>query len=99
MAVDDKLINVRVEQVFVRRGIDTQKIQISTHHGSVTIQGHLEPRSKRYEIKSSADMKSIEQSVRRVPNVKDIQWRLDNWNREEGHWKPVRTARGGPVAS
>ena len=90
MSVDDKRINVRVDQVFVRRGIDTSKVQTSTHQGVVSIQGQLKPRSKRYEIKNASDMKQIEQAVRRVPNVKDVFWHLENWRREEGQWKRTR---------
>jgi hypothetical protein len=96
MAVDDRLINVRVGQAFVRRGIDTQKVQVSTHHGVVMVQGRLEPMSKRYEIKGASDMKALEQQLRRIPNVKDVRWQLENWRREEGAWKRTKAA-GGPA--
>lgn len=90
MPVDDRLINVRIDQLLTRRGVNTQKLQVSTHTGVVTITGTLASRSKRSEIGNSSDMKRLDQEVRHTPNVKDVHWHLDNWKREEGQWSKLK---------
>lgn len=98
MSVDDRHINIRVEQVLVRRGINTQRLTVSTHRANVIITGTLEGRSKKEEIKTAADMKALEKTIRRVPNVRDVQWHLANWHREEGNWRRVQPAAGPPAS-
>ncbi|MBL4888747.1 MAG: hypothetical protein JKX97_01845 [Candidatus Lindowbacteria bacterium] len=87
MSVDDRLINIRAEQALVRRGVDTSKLTVSSSKGNVTISGELKARSKRYEITKGSDMKQIDMSLRRVPNLKAVTWVLQNWKKSGSTWK------------
>lgn len=71
----------------VRRGVDTSKLTVSSAKGTVTVTGILAARSKRYEISKSGDMKQLDMSIRRIPNVKNVIWMLANWDRQGGVWK------------
>jgi len=93
MSVDDKLINVRVDQIFVRRGVDTTKLNYSTAKGSVTIIGFLKGRSKTAEPKSNTDMKQIDYMIRKIPNVKGVVWNLQNWRKDGATWKKIMSAK------
>lgn len=93
MSVDDRTINIRVDQTLVRRGIDTSKISVSAAKGSVLITGFLKARSKHYEIKSSSDMKQLDSSLRRIPNLKSVSWQITNWRREGTTWKKLLGAQ------
>jgi hypothetical protein len=89
MSVDDRMINVRVDQTLVRRGIDTSKITVSSAKGTVSISGFLKGRSKSNDLKSSNDIKQIDHALRRIPNVKGITWLLQNWRRDGTTFKKV----------
>ena len=100
MSVDDRLINVRMDQLLTRRGIDTAKMNISSHQGSVTISGILKSRNRRAdEMQMASDMKRLDLEMRKIPNVRDVAWRLENWRREEGAWKRVKAATHGGAVS
>jgi len=89
MSVDDRTINVRVDQMLVRRGIDTSKLMVSSAKGTVTVTGFLKGRSKNTELKAGADIKMLDSSLRRIPNLKGVQWNLSNWRRDGTAWKKV----------
>jgi hypothetical protein len=91
MSVDDRMINIRVDQTLVRRGIDTSKITVSSAKGTVSIAGFLKGRSKTNDIKSSNDVKQIDHFLRRIPNVKGITWHLQNWRRDGTAWKKIHS--------
>ncbi len=95
MSVDDRLINIRVDQLLVRRGIDTSKLAYSAAKGVVSINGFLKGRSRSAEIKSSADVKQLDMQMRRIPNVKSVTWNLANWRKEGTNWKKILAAREG----
>jgi hypothetical protein len=90
MAADDRTINIRVDQMLVRRGIDTSKLSASTTKGSVVITGYLKGRSKSSNLKSGADVKQLDFHIRRIPNVKSVNWQLSNWRHEGGRWKQIQ---------
>lgn len=92
MSVDDRMINIRVDQTLVKRGIDTSKISVSSTKGSVSITGFLKGRSKSNELKSSNDVKQLDMSLRRIPNLKGVTWHLTNWRRDGTAWKRMQTA-------
>jgi len=93
MSVDDRLINIRVDQTLVRRGIDTSKLTTSSSKGTVTIVGFLKGRSKSTEIKNSSDMKQLDYMIRKIPNVKSVIWNLTNWRKEGTVWKKLVTVK------
>lgn len=75
--------------MLVRRGIDTSKLTVSSTKGSVMVTGFLKGRSKNTELKQGADIKMLDSSLRRIPNLKGIQWNLTNWRRDGTAWKKV----------
>ena len=83
------MINIRVDQMLVRRGIDTSRVSASSTKGSVVITGFLKGRSKAATLKSGSDVKQLDFHIRRIPNVKSVNWQLSNWRHEGGHWKQV----------
>lgn len=97
MAVDDRLINVRVDQVLVRRGIDTSKLTVSSTKGSVMIAGFLKGRSKNSDVKQGSDLKMLDASLRRIPNLKGVNWNLTNWRREGNSFKKLHVVNEAPV--
>lgn len=101
MAGEDRTINIRVDQMLVRRGIDTSKLTVSTAKGAVVIIGFLMGRSKAAALKSGADVKQLDFHIRRIANVKSVSWQLVNWRHEGGRWKQIQGARaeeGGGAA-
>lgn len=89
MSVDDRMINIRVDQTLVRRGIDTSKLNISSSKGTVTINGFLKGRSKTSEIKGNTDMKQLDYTIRKIANVKGVIWNLTNWRKDGAMWKKM----------
>ena len=89
MSADDRTINIRVDQMLVRRGIDTSKLSVSTTKGAVVITGFLKGRSKSSSLKSGADVKQLDFHIRRILNVKSVNWQLSNWRHEGGRWKQI----------
>lgn len=87
MSTNDREINVRVEQQLTRRGIDTSKLTVSAHQGDVMIQGALQKRSIRESAMSSSDMKMLDRSLRRVRDVRNIIWNLQNWEKHGTSWR------------
>lgn len=93
MSVDDRMINIRADQMLVRRGIDTSKLTVSSAKGTISISGFLKGRSKTNDLKSSNDVKQIDHALRRIPNVKGVTWILQNWRREGTAFKRVLAAK------
>ncbi|MEW5692524.1 MAG: hypothetical protein AB1765_04440 [Candidatus Hydrogenedentota bacterium] len=91
MSVEDRVINIRIEQMLTKRGINTNLLTISSTQGDVVIIGVLLPRSHREQDKFSKPlhMKMLDKELRKVPNLKSINWRLANWKKEGSSWKPV----------
>lgn len=86
MSGDDRQVNVRVEQQLTRRGVDTSKLTVSSHKGDVIIAGALQKRSIREAPMSGSDMKMLDRSLRRVPNLRSIVWNLTNWEKRGNAW-------------
>ncbi|MEK8023154.1 MAG: hypothetical protein AAB229_05035 [Candidatus Hydrogenedentota bacterium] len=92
MAVDDRMINIRVDQMLVRRGIDTSKLTVSSTKGTVMIAGLLKARSRNQDVKQGSDLKMLDASLRRIPNLKGVNWHLSNWRREGSTFKKLLVA-------
>ena len=83
--VIDKKINVKIGQTLVRRGIDSNKLNYSSSHGSILVTGFMCSMSSQ-EISSGGKMQSIEKEIRKIQYVQSVKWKLQNWEHREGKW-------------
>ncbi|MGQ0644443.1 MAG: hypothetical protein ACT4O3_03010 [Elusimicrobiota bacterium] len=92
---DGQLVsNVRVQ--LVRRWIDTSRLDVYVEKGSVEIHGSLvfSNMVSPTEAEFAREIRGVETAVRTVHGVRDLHWKLANWEKVGLRWKKKRG--GGP---
>jgi Mg2+/Co2+ transporter CorC len=96
MSVEDYRINAFVRTVFVRRWIDTSRVDFGTSNGVVYVRGILRQVYGRKQLEDEKDedetsllslVRRIEKEIRSIPGVRDVVFRLDNFEKTGGKWK------------
>ena len=99
MSVEDYRINAFVRSVLVRRWIDTSRVDFGTSNGVVYLKGMFR---QIYRRKSSEEAEGVddlltvihrlEKDIRSIQGVKDVVFRLSNFEKKGGRWtKKVTT--------
>lgn len=111
LSAHDYKINAAVRRLFVSRWVDVSRLQIGTTNGVVYVMGHLEttmedPGRRWEEVQSRSSGERIlrlamtlDRSLRRLPDVRDVIFKLDNATRRGGRWRSSDgTAAREPLA-
>ena len=113
MSVQDYRLNAYVRRFLVSRWVDVNRLQLGTTNGVVYIMGALDttmedPYRRMDEAVNQASSErlirlamSLEKSLRRIPEVRDVVFRLENLHKRGGRWRAnldsdVRRAMGPP---
>jgi hypothetical protein len=101
MHSNDMQISIKIRGVLVRHGIDTSRLLIETFTGKVFIKGRIQKRAggmracfSENRNSPSATAKSdlalimqIEDDIKRIHEVTDIRFKLDNFIKDKGKWR------------
>lgn len=106
VSVQDYRLNAEVRRFLVSRWVDVGRLQIGTTNGVVYIMGVLDttmedPHRRVDEVVHRAAGErvlrltmSLDKSLRRIPDVRDVVFKLENVHRRGGRW---RVTLGGDV--
>jgi hypothetical protein len=104
MSVEDFQINAYVRQVLSRCWVDLAQVNYGSVGATVYFHGRFErmrvdadptddPLSKRRTVEEMAEdialLERVEKEVRRQPSVKDVVFRLENFRKSLGKWRPL----------
>ena len=95
MSVEDYRINAFVRSVLVKRWIDTSRVDFGTSNGVVYVRGILRQVYGRKQLEEDDEevdnllalVRKVEKEIRRIPGVRDIVFKLDNFEKRGGQWK------------
>ena len=94
MSIQDYRINALVRSVLVKRWIDTSRVDFGTSNGVVYVRGILRQTYGRRQLEriDEADellglIRRIERELRFIPGVKDVVFKLDNFEKKGGRWR------------
>ena len=98
MAQQDLKTNRSIRQVLVRHWIDLGRVAIHSANGRVTIRGSVQLlRGVKHELDSQS-MENIFREIKRINEIKQLTFTLDNWLFVNGVWQKLEQAkhdRGG----
>lgn len=92
MAVVDFRTNTEVRRILVKRWVDTSKVEFGTTNGVVYIKGVI---ATPEDIKAFRGLASrsrldlimkIEKDIRKLPDVKDVVFKLVDYEKTGGRW-------------
>ncbi|MBN1503511.1 MAG: hypothetical protein JW952_00440 [Candidatus Eisenbacteria bacterium] len=93
MSVEDYRINAFVRSVLVRRWIDTSRMDFGTSNGVVYLKGMFRQTYRRRicdELEEEEDLVRVvhrlEKDIRSISGVKDVIFRLSNFEKKSGKW-------------
>jgi len=95
MSVEDYRINAFVRSVLVKRWIDTSRVDFGTSNGVVYVRGILRQVYGRKQLEEDEEgldnllalVRKVEKEIRTIPGVRDIVFKLDNFEKRGGQWK------------
>lgn len=98
MSVEDYRINAHVRSVLVRRWIDTSRMDFGTSNGVVYVKGMLRQiygRRPSETVERADDLLGVvhrvERDIRSIQGVRDVIFRLSNFEKKGGQWKRKTT--------
>jgi len=96
MSVEDYRINAFVRSVLVRRWIDTSRVDFGTSNGVVYLRGIVRQVYGRKQLEDEDNeevdsllslIRRIEKEIKSIPGVRDVVFKLDNFEKRGGQWK------------
>ncbi len=94
MSVEDYRINAHVRSVLVRRWVDTSRVDFGTSNGVVYLKGMLRQVYRRRPAEETEELdpllgviRRIEKDIRSINGVRDVVFRLHNFEKKGGQWK------------
>lgn len=110
MSVVDYRINADVRRHLVSRWVDVSALQIGTTNGVVYLLGHLDttledPERRTGESRRQAALvrllrlaMQLERELRKLRDVRDVVFRLDNVSKRGGRWRAADGAQSVTMA-
>lgn len=92
MPVADFRTNTQVRRILVKRWIDTSKVEFGTTNGVVYIKGMIATPEDMKALKAIGGRSrldlivKIEKEIRRLPDVKDVVFKLKDYEKTGGKW-------------
>jgi hypothetical protein len=94
LSVEDYRINAYVRSVFVRRWIDTTRIDFGTSNGVVYVRGLLRQTYGKRQLDRIDEVdellglvRRLEREIKGIPGVRDTVFKLQNFEKKGGRWK------------
>jgi hypothetical protein len=106
VSAHDYRVNAEVRRFLVSHWVDVSRLQIGTTNGIVYLIGYLdtkaddptrrtdEVRSTSIEDRALRTAQMLDKQLRRLPDVRDVIFKLENVHRKGRVWHGVRTAEG-----
>ncbi|MEW5692548.1 MAG: hypothetical protein AB1765_04560 [Candidatus Hydrogenedentota bacterium] len=88
MAVEDLMINVYLKRILNKYHIDTKELKFWSTKRVVNLVGLFQNIDGRQLGKM--DLIAVENEIRRVPNVKDITFKLKHWQKKNNEWVEIK---------
>jgi len=89
----DWQINSAALQELVKRGVDVKRLQITSTRGILEIRGTLAFGAATIEdldvMLVFNKLRIIDRTMRGIPYLRDIQWKLLNWKKVGQNWHPA----------
>lgn len=92
MALIDFRTNTQVRRILVKRWIDTSRVEFGTTNGVVYVKGIIGTPEDHRAYKSLGGRSrldlliKIEKEIRRLPDVKDVVFKLVDYQKSGGRW-------------
>lgn len=88
MSAQDLEINCQVRGIVSRYWLDPNRLSFQTRRGNVHVSGEVRVTGAEQESEQIAGiLRSLEDDVRRLPSVYEVEFELTNWRRDEsGGW-------------
>jgi len=84
------MINAGVRRVLTTQWVDITKVSVSSVSGIVYLTGHLVRMTASHSEFSEGGLRELDSRVRKVPGVRDVKYRFDNWERKlTALWVPI----------
>lgn len=85
MSVQDLELNCKVRGIVARYWVDSNRLSFNSRRGHVCVSGELRVTGKHKGHDETAGMlRSLEYDVRRLQDVRAVEFELTNWIRDEG---------------
>ncbi len=88
--VKDWELNVKANAEFVKKGIDTQHLKVSSTSGLVHVSGKIVFTGTKVDASVDAEvigaLKNVDRMIRIINGVKDVKYALSNWQKIGGNW-------------
>jgi hypothetical protein len=91
-------IVARVRGVFARHWMDLGLISILYSQGTVRLQGTIQKLQQAGDPVDEMLLSVIEQEIRRVKDVKRVNFNFDNWVKTSTGWEKIREKRVGAAS-
>ena len=104
MSAHDYKVNAEVRRFLVSHWVDVSRLQIGTTNGIVYLIGYLDtqaddPTRRTDEVRATSTedralrtAQMLDKQLRRLPDVRDVIFKLENVHRKGRVWHSVRTA-------
>jgi len=88
--VKDWELNVKANAEFVKKGIDTQHLKVSTTSGNVNVSGKVVFSGTKVDPSVDAEvigaLKNVDRMIKMISGVRDVKYSLSNWQKTGGNW-------------
>jgi hypothetical protein len=106
VSAQDYRVNAEARRRLVSRWVDVSRLQVGTTNGVIYVLGHLdttmedparrpaEPQRQDPTERTVNLMIALERDLRRLPDVRDVVFRLDNLVKRGGRWQAAGSTAG-----
>ena len=78
-----------IRRLFVRHWIDLGRMSVRATSGRIFLSGRLQRIAGKEPELQGKTLDTILYEARRIPGVKAVNARLENWVNDGGHWRPA----------
>jgi hypothetical protein len=87
VSVEDRVITVGVRRVLTAMWADITLVNVRTTRGTVYLTGQFQRMTASHAELTPQAMREMDLRLRRLPHVRDVKYRLSNWQRNlQGEW-------------
>jgi hypothetical protein len=87
VSVEDRVITVAVRRVLTAMWLDITQVRVRVTRSVVYLTGHAQRMTASHIELTPEILREMDTRLRRLPNVRDVKYRLDNWRRYlDGSW-------------
>jgi hypothetical protein len=95
VSIEDRVITVAVRRVLTAMWVDITQVNVRATRSMVYLAGHLQRMTASHIDFTPEALRELDARLRRLPNVRDVKYRLDNWRRGlDGSWSVTLPGQG-----